>query len=209
MAEGSTLILSNGGVRSLLATAMAVQEYGSQHAVLVHLKDGRRSSVRRQAFVKEQADEYKIREIIRIDLPHLQRPASAPKERDRPSALLHPQMILAALAQGVELDASRIVWPAQFNGSADHIAKVMEQVVLIRHIAEVEHSTLPAIETPLLDFTDQQLVEIGLQLDVPWTKSWSCDLNGEKPCLVCAACRRRHSGFEAAGVVDPLESVHR
>ncbi len=63
------------------------------------------------------------------------------------------------------------------------------------------------IETPLLELTDQQVVELGGQLDVPWKLAWSCQFHGDKPCRVCDPCRRRQRAFDAAGVIDPVLAV--
>jgi 7-cyano-7-deazaguanine synthase in queuosine biosynthesis len=61
------------------------------------------------------------------------------------------------------------------------------------------------METPLLELTDLQLLELGTHMQVPWNLAWSCDFGGESPCMACAGCWRRHAEFETAGLVDPIE----
>jgi 7-cyano-7-deazaguanine synthase len=60
----------------------------------------------------------------------------------------------------------------------------------------------PALEVPLLRYTDRQLIELGEGLGVPWETAWSCAMNVEQPCASCPACRRRIAAFRAAGVID-------
>ena len=53
--------------------------------------------------------------------------------------------------------------------------------------------------------TDKQMIELGGQLDVPWHLAWSCRMHADRPCRVCAGCRRRIRSFESAGMSDPLD----
>ena len=68
---------------------------------------------------------------------------------------------------------------------------------------------VPALEAPLLDLTDRQVMELGMQLDVPWALAWSCDLEGPAPCRVCAGCRRRQEHFAAVRLRDPAAETLR
>ena len=60
------------------------------------------------------------------------------------------------------------------------------------------------IETPVIDRTKKEIVEIGYRLDVPFELTWSCYKNGNEPCGKCESCLFRIQAFEGAGVVDPL-----
>lgn len=61
------------------------------------------------------------------------------------------------------------------------------------------------IHTPLLFLTKAQIVTLGIQLGVDYSKTVTCyqaDSEG-RACGACAACGLRKAGFIAAGVVDP------
>lgn len=178
--------------------------------IFLHLKDGRANAAVRLDHLRRQAEHFHIADVIELELPHL-RCAEFASERDVKHAapLVRPQVLLTALAQAVELDAGRIIWPAQVDADYDTIARVTEQMVLVQHLAQLDHAALPTIETPLLELSDTQVIELGSQLDVPWTMAWSCMLNGEKPCRLCEACRRRRAAFETTGVVDPADPASR
>ncbi|MEM9418946.1 MAG: 7-cyano-7-deazaguanine synthase, partial [Planctomycetota bacterium] len=62
----------------------------------------------------------------------------------------------------------------------------------------------PKLVTPLLSYTDLQVVELGAGLGVPWELAWSCVLDQETQCGGCPACQRRRAAFRAAGVIDPV-----
>jgi len=121
------------------------------------------------------------------------------------SPLIRPQTLLVAIGQALRLKASRLVWPVQVNGDYATIARATEEVVLCEHMVRLELQQSPMIDLPLVELTDQQLVELGCQLEVPWEMAWTCMMGGQKHCRNCAACQHRYAAFEAAGVVDPIE----
>ena len=70
--------------------------------------------------------------------------------------------------------------------------------------AGVEGTTRLKIHTPLLQLSKAQIVNLALDLDVPFGLTFSCydpDADG-RPCGQCDACLLRRKGFEEAGVED-------
>ena len=69
----------------------------------------------------------------------------------------------------------------------------------------VEGSTPIRIQTPLLNLTKREIVQLGLSLGVDYSATLSCyDPRGAgEACGHCDACRLRLKGFEEAGVRDP------
>jgi queuosine biosynthesis protein QueC len=61
------------------------------------------------------------------------------------------------------------------------------------------------IEAPLLYMTKKEIIEKGLELGVPFEKTWSCYLGGDKACGRCDSCLLRLKGFKETGVRDPIE----
>jgi len=60
------------------------------------------------------------------------------------------------------------------------------------------------IETPLIDKTKAQIIQLGLELSVDYTQTVSCyqaDAMG-RACGECDSCRLRRQGFIDAGVLD-------
>lgn len=60
------------------------------------------------------------------------------------------------------------------------------------------------IETPLLNLSKKEIVELGTRLGAPLHVSHSCYRGGEKACGVCDSCQLRLKGFREAGLVDPV-----
>lgn len=245
MAQDWTLILSAGGLRSLTATSLALSGESRPRTALIFVHDGRSGAATRLTYVQRQAEHFGVRRIIELGLAEPTSASSGGAARNRRLAqaassdplgvapLLGPRVILAAVAQGLEIGADRLIWPVQCDGDFDTMTSVTEQLVLIRHLVSMETpvptAASPAssglqtftdawtpeisapeaatIETPLLELTDKQLVELGGQLEAPWRLAWSCRMHGDKPCRVCSGCRRRLRAFESAGMIDPLDDA--
>jgi 7-cyano-7-deazaguanine synthase len=60
-----------------------------------------------------------------------------------------------------------------------------------------------SIIAPYINISKAQIVAIGDQLGVPYEKTWSCYVGGEKHCGKCGTCVERREAFSLAGVVDP------
>lgn len=208
MRQSPTIVLNGGGLRSLVATAVALADTAARDVVLLHLRDGLPNAAVRADHVRRQGRHFDIGRLIELDLPHVESAMYVPVNQDGgASPLSHPQMLLAALGQAVRLRALRLIWPIQTDADFATVTRLTEQVVLIEHLAQLEQQQVPSIEMPLLELSDQQLIELGAQLEVPWPLAWTCMLSQDKPCAACPPCRHRHFAFEAAGIVDPIEQL--
>ncbi len=60
------------------------------------------------------------------------------------------------------------------------------------------------IKTPLIRKSKEQIIRLGIKLQVPFQLTWSCYEGGRFPCGQCDSCILRKNGFEAARRKDPL-----
>jgi len=208
MATG-TLILSAGGLRSLVATAQVAAEADSQkhRPMTIHIADGRGNASARLEHVRRQTAHYRLARLIELSLPGVVDAAGREVTRDEPPPLLHAQLLVIALAQAARVQAARVVFPIAFDADHERITQLTEEVVLAEHLAQLGTDSPPVIEMPLVELTHRQIIELGEQLGVPWHLAWSCLLHGETPCGACPACRTRRSAFHAAGTTDPVDRM--
>lgn len=206
MAVEPTIILSNGGLRSLVAVAVIQSEADQSCPMLLHMSIRQSTATVVLNHIRQQAKHFSIQQVIQIDLP--QWPSVSPT-----SPLIRSQLLLTGLSYAATTTAKRLVWPAQVDADFDTVATLTEQAMLTQHLAQLDQfpadteALMPTIETPLLEMTDRQLVELGGQLNVPWHLAWTCQNREENPCRLCHACRRRHQAFEAAGMIDPINET--
>lgn len=204
-------ILHSGGLRSLAATARVLNQPEPVRLTLLYIHDGRPAGPQRLEHLRQQADHYTLTSLREIELPHLFRDPAHHHPDGRPHApLATPQLLLAALACATDLGAQELHWPVAVNGQLDAVAVAQEQQILIQQLAEADapagtvDPASPPILTPLLSYTDLQIVELGAGLGVPWDRAWSCVMNKPEQCGSCPACQRRRAAFRAAGVIDPV-----
>jgi 7-cyano-7-deazaguanine synthase len=60
------------------------------------------------------------------------------------------------------------------------------------------------IVTPVVGMSKAEIVRRGLELAVPFEKTWSCYLSEDAACGSCESCRLRRRGFTEAGSRDPI-----
>jgi 7-cyano-7-deazaguanine synthase len=61
----------------------------------------------------------------------------------------------------------------------------------------------PEVLLPLAGLVKTDVVRQGAKLGVPFELTWSCWLDGERPCGSCVSCKDRAEAFEKAGLADP------
>ena len=61
------------------------------------------------------------------------------------------------------------------------------------------------IKTPLINLTKAEIIKKGVELNVPFEKTWSCYIGDKKACGKCDSCLLRLKGFKEAGKSDPIK----
>lgn len=59
--------------------------------------------------------------------------------------------------------------------------------------------------SPFCNIRKEDIVQIGTELGVDYTKTYSCYKGMKKHCGVCGTCTERKEAFQLAGVKDPTE----
>jgi len=197
MAKPDTIVLNDGGLKSLVATATVVR---AAPPMLLYIHDGRPSDPVHHAMFLKQAEHFQAPKRLELSMPHLIHGEHANLTI---APLARFQYLTAAAGQAVRLGARRLVWPVRVGDQFDAISQIAEALVLLEHMAEVESQADLRIETPLLDMSMIQVIELGEQMGVPWRISRSCVVTAGEPCGQCACCQGRAEAFAQCHREDP------
>ncbi|MEX2672894.1 MAG: 7-cyano-7-deazaguanine synthase [Phycisphaeraceae bacterium] len=206
MAQSRIVVLNGGGLRSLVALATVANR---QRVATVFVHDGRLANDYFHQAAADQAKHFKVDRMVELAMPHLRPPATA-KTLEKPqnyAPLASAQMIVAVAGVAAQTSAEQLIWPVQPSADHDPMAAVSESLMIIEDLVHTTlNSTTLKIETPLLEMTDRQLIEIGHQMDVPWQLARTCIADRRDPCHSCWGCYHRRKAFEDAGIEDPQPS---
>ena len=230
MPQKAVLLLS-GGLDSTTMLALAVQQGFDVHAMT--FRYGQRHSAEIEA-ARRVARRYGVTDHVVVDIDlrtfggsALTADIDVPKDRTD-DAIGHgiPITYVPArntiflsfcLAFAEVLGASDIfigVNALDYSGYPDcrsEYVKAFEAMANLATRGAVEGTTPIRIQTPLLDLTKRQIVELGLSLKVDYAQTLSC--YDPSPtgvaCGHCDACHLRLKGFNEAGMADPAPYVAR
>ena len=128
------------------------------------------------------------------------------------AALLESQVLYAIEQEGVVLsDVRAYIFMApnviDYSGYPDcrpEFYKIMAEALMYGSKLWTQYQVPIQIETPIIDMSKSESVNMGIKLGAPLEKTWSCYEAGELPCGRCDSCILRAKGFAEAGHDDPL-----
>ena len=65
------------------------------------------------------------------------------------------------------------------------------------------------IVTPIIDMRKDEIIQKGIELGVPFEKTWSCYKNNDIACGKCDSCGLRLRAYNRLGLQDPIEYIDR
>lgn len=188
MSMSETLVLCGGGFKSQVAAATLGQ---MARPDLLYVRDGRPGEAKNLAAFNAICDHVQARRREQIELPHL---LTQQGEVMTLTPLGGLQLISAAADYATRLGSQRLVWGVRAGEDFDKLSQITEAIIMVEHLARAAGATL-RVQTPLLEMTGEEIVEVGEQLGVPWQLSRDCWLDGEQPCGRCVGCDEREHAF--------------
>ena len=215
MAKSAAVVLSSGGLHSLVCAGLASREY---RIGMLHLKDQRPCARQALDAFERQVGHIKPLKSWIMDASYF-RQMALPAESaglvsatgsDSQAALVpfrELQFLTVAAGFAQQIKAQVVMWGIQHEPKAtDELARVMELVQMVNQLFELMMPEAPiVVKTPLMGLEDEKVIELGYQMGLPFHLGWSCQMaNNEIPCMSCPACARRIRMFRAAQLADPL-----
>jgi 7-cyano-7-deazaguanine synthase len=220
MAKDLAIILSNGGINSAVAAALAAQKYRPVF-VYADTEPGGRPGAK--AAYDQQVQHFKpFREhtlampffASRDGAPSAHAATSAGAVDPRVQAPLGPQMVAllpvvaAAVRFAADYQAAAVYLGLRVGPRGDELAQATEYVQVWNELVQMPcaQGELEVI-TPLLELEPWQVVDLGYQVAAPLERTWSCEGDGPDPCWACRGCRAREAAFQQAAKPDPLRGM--
>lgn len=113
-------------------------------------------------------------------------------------------MLSIAVAYAEKLKIDEVYYAAHFNDSSIYPDTSEDFVSALSLASRLGTYNNIRIRAPFGEVTKKDIVNLGLLLDVDYSKTWSCYSEGERPCLVCPTCRERTEAFLLNDAKDPL-----
>ena len=210
MKNSNTLIINNGDIAGLAALATLDR---LDRAIIWHPVFSDPASLRRKIAIAEQTVHYGIEQIIKADFT-----SALPVETENTNSnsihttnamqtLQDAGIVLFAAAEARKHRCGKLIWPTHGNQDYNYISEALERKILLNHIIDLNNEGLEklTLDTPFLDLSDNEIVDIALRSDAPIKTAWWCDHDGDKNCGGCDQCNRWRKAFDKAGMNNSIK----
>lgn len=223
------VVLCSGGINSTVAAVHAARE---RDVHLLHVDFGQVAATAQRSAVHDIAQAIGC-DTIDIDLPHLtaiarlhrnangqsgEHPDSANQNTPKLTVASVPLLMAELLGIGVQT-AIRMGAASVIIGSSEAASETESEAgpgngaaylrqdyyYLFSRLTEMSVSARNPVhlETPLIDFTRDEIVKIGSRFDTPFDLTYACKTDLGTHCGTCIDCAARHRAFNAAKMQDP------
>ena len=139
------------------------------------------------------------------DVPNL-RDLSADQLVQPPTYVPNRNMILlsvaAAYAEGAGID--EVFYGAQAQDQYGYWDCTTTFVERLNHVLALNRGKPVQVYAPFVRMKKAETVQLGIELGVDFSHTWSCYRGGQNACGTCPTCVERIAAFRAAGAQDPI-----
>lgn len=94
---------------------------------------------------------------------------------------------------------------AQIDSAAGYWDGSIEFLNSINNVSALNRMNKIRIEAPLINLSKKEIILLGTELDVDFSRTWTCYSGEDLADGDCTACSARLQGFIEAGIKDPLQ----
>jgi 7-cyano-7-deazaguanine synthase len=112
--------------------------------------------------------------------------------------------IATSFAEAKDADAIFIgVQSLDYSGYPDCRPQFIEAFQRVIDLGTKDTTTI-TLKTPFIRMTKTDILNVGINLGVPYEHTWSCYQKEERACGTCGSCHFRKEAFAAIGKQDPI-----
>ncbi len=222
MKKELAIVLASGGMDSCVSTAIAAVEY---ELAFLHVNYGQLTEQRELKAFNEIADYYEVENNYRLiaDISYLTKIGGSSLtdrkvEMDMDGGddngtqntyvpFRNTHFLTIAVSWAEVIGAKAIVIGAVAQDQPGYPDCKPEYFNIFNKLAEAgtKVSTKVKIITPVIEFTKNEIVKKGTELNAPLNLTWSCYKDSDVACGKCNSCVLRLNAFQKAGIKDPIQ----
>jgi len=220
--EGGVVVVLSGGMDSAVLLYAALQEfeppvltvtfdYGQRHRKEIHcavtLASGR--SVENVRVDLSRAGAQVMGGSSQTDpnvpVPH----GHYEDESMKQTVVPNRNAIMLSLAMGLAISRgiNTVAYGAHSGDHAIYPDCRPEFVKAMQQVGACCHYTQVCIWTPFMADDKAGICQAGIEMGVPFEKTWTCYEGGDVACGKCGSCQERLEAFKVNGVEDPIPYV--
>lgn len=217
---GNIIVLVSGGMDSATLLWLAKKEFNEVYAISFDY--GQKHKIELD-FAKELVKISKVKKHFIVEIPHLkgiegsaltdknievpsEEYASQPPITTVPMRNLNFVAIASSFCDVYEIENIGIgihSIDSPYPDCRAEFASSVEAVINASSVMVAKKKNRIRVYTPFLGMTKADVLKLGLQLGVPYEKTYSCYKGTVPPCGECATCIQRKEAFESLGLKDP------
>lgn len=113
-------------------------------------------------------------------------------------------LLSIAFAVAESIGARLVFFGPQFRDDGGFWDCTVEYIARFQQLADLNRKHKISLKAPFADHDKTELVKLGVELGVDFSKTLTCYKGQEPPCGTCPTCVERKRAFDLAGVKDPL-----
>lgn len=215
------VVLVSGGMDSATAAAVAIDN--GYEPYFLHTSYGQNTEHKEFQCAQQLAAEFDVRDFLHVETEHLAQIGSssltddeidvddADMETDEIPASYVPfrnaNLLSMAVSYAEANDCEAVYVGAHsedYSGYPDCRPEFFDAYQQV-----IDEGTKPETEievvTPFVEWTKTDIVERGIELDIPYMTTWSCYRANAPACGTCDSCAFRLEAFQRADIRDPIE----
>lgn len=131
------------------------------------------------------------------------------QRRQPPTYVPNRNMVFLALAaaHAEAIGIHDVFYGAQTHDEYGYWDCTFDFVDRINAVLSLNRRRKVAVHAPFVKMTKAEVLQIGLELGVDYSHTWTCYRGGPAACGTCPSCVEREKAFREAGTEDPLRSL--
>lgn len=215
-----SIVLLSGGMDSAVTLAIAKNE--SDEIFALHLNYGQKTQDKELKSYLDLCDYYSIKNRLIVDIKYLLNIGGSSltdtnMEVQKANLESHSVPNSYVPFRNANILTIATSWAEVINAQNIYIGAVQEdgsgypdtRGEFFKSFEETANlgtkpETLISIKTPIIKLTKKEIIQKGIELNVPLELTYSCYKSNDVACGECDSCAYRLRGFRMAGIEDPI-----